>query len=39
MLMTRNWMLSMPGAPGRMNEAMLFAMASLPVIGASGILW
>jgi len=39
MLMTRNWMPSMPGAPGRMNEAMLFAMASLPVTGASGILW
>ena len=27
------------GAPGRMNEAMLFAMASLPVTGAIGILW
>ena len=28
-----------PGAPGRMNEAIVFAMASLPMTGASGILW
>jgi hypothetical protein len=39
MLMTWNSMLSMPGAPGRMNEAMLFAMAPLPVTGAIGMLW
>jgi len=39
MLMTRNSMPSMPGAPGRMNEAIVLAMASLPVTGASGMLW
>src|SRR5258706_9474699 len=39
MLTTRNSMLSTPGAPGRMNAAIVFAIASLPVTGASGILW
>src|SRR5260221_5776198 len=39
MLTTRNSMLSMPGAPGRMNAAIVLAIASLPVTGASGILW
>src|SRR5713226_4172005 len=39
MLMTRNSMRSMPGGPGRMNEAMLSAMFSLPVTGSNGMLW
>jgi len=39
MLMTRNSMLSMPGGPGRMNESIVLAMASLPVTGACGMLW
>ena len=39
MLMTRKSMLSMPGGPGRMNEAIVLAMSSLPVTGASGMLW
>jgi hypothetical protein len=36
MLMMRNSMPSMPGAPGRMNDAIVLAMASLPVIGVFG---
>src|SRR6266480_677480 len=39
MLMTRNSMRSMPGGQGRMNEAMLSAMFSLPVTGSNGMLW
>ena len=39
MLMTRKSILSMPGAPGRMNEEIVLAMAYLPVTGASGMLW
>jgi hypothetical protein len=39
MLMTRNSMLMMPGGPGRMNEAMLLAISSLPVTAGSGMLW
>jgi hypothetical protein len=39
MLMTRNSMRSMPGGPGRMNDAMLLAMFSLPVTGSNGMLW
>src|SRR6266404_7354606 len=39
MLMTRNSMRSMPGGPGRMNDAMLSAMFSLPVTGLNGMLW
>src|SRR6478672_8652032 len=39
MLMTRNSMRSMPGGPGRMNDAMLSAMFSLPVTGSNGMLW
>src|ERR1700751_4608763 len=36
MLMTRNSMLSMPGGPGRMNESIKLAIASLPVDGVVG---
>jgi len=39
MLMTRKSMLSMPGGPGRMNEAIVLAMFCLPVTGACGMLW
>jgi len=38
MLMTRNSMLSMPGAPGRRNETIVLSMAALPMIGVSGML-
>src|SRR5258708_29618796 len=39
MLMTRKSILSIPGAPGRMNEEIVLAITSLPVTGASGMLW
>jgi hypothetical protein len=39
MLTTRNSILSMPGGPGRINDAIVLAMSSLPVTGVSGMLW